>query len=400
MLHRVHPSPENAAALGEGVRVQMALLAYAATTNALSEPTCAAFVDADPLLAGRGAAAARWVWRSDLRKNALARFAAGATPAEKMAWAATLRGEAEAFIAGVPAALTPLDEEKPWQLAAGEFLESFYHAFSSETGLARELLGRPARFTRHDFLREFASANPELYVCSICDEGRIGTRRKDRLVSDIDHFFPKSVYPHLSIHPRNLVPICHACNSFTKGSIDPLAPADGTRLAPADITLPYHAAVFSGNAFMGVDLDAWRAADAPFAIRARKVDGATDRQIEGWALVADVPGRWNQILDEIGETAFRRLSQYLRADPSIPDDPERLLAKLDEFLGTLQEENLGRDPLTYAIKWFLAHIGAAARRDERLKDSLLDELRAWVAAPLANEERARLGRELRAILDA
>ena len=33
----------------------------------------------------------------------------------------------------------------------------------------------------------------------------------------LDHYFPKESYPEFSVHPLNLIPICHICNSHYKG---------------------------------------------------------------------------------------------------------------------------------------------------------------------------------------
>ena len=44
-------------------------------------------------------------------------------------------------------------------------------------------------------------------ICPFCNH---------RNIVYIDHFLPKSKYPHYSITPINLVPICHECNSKSK----------------------------------------------------------------------------------------------------------------------------------------------------------------------------------------
>ena len=53
-----------------------------------------------------------------------------------------------------------------------------------------------------------------------------------RNVVYIDHFLPKSKYPHFSMTPINLVPICYECNSRAgKGSLYPTS-ADSQFLHP------------------------------------------------------------------------------------------------------------------------------------------------------------------------
>jgi hypothetical protein len=75
--------------------------------------------------------------------------------------------------------------------------------------------GEVVKFTRDCFLKNFYSENRNLGVCVLCD-GDLGD-------PDIDHFYSKKVYPDLSCHPANLVPICKTCNSRArKGEKAPL----------------------------------------------------------------------------------------------------------------------------------------------------------------------------------
>jgi len=73
----------------------------------------------------------------------------------------------------------------------------------------------PDRFCRKKFLEQFQTTNHELGVCVLCD-GDLGD-------PDIDHFYSKKVFPDLSCHPGNLVPICKSCNGRArKGEKPPM----------------------------------------------------------------------------------------------------------------------------------------------------------------------------------
>lgn len=61
--------------------------------------------------------------------------------------------------------------------------------------------------------------------------------RGSTIRANIDHFFPKSEYPFLAVHPLNLAPFCTDCNQIRKGSKDALA-APGVR-GLHDIYHPY-----------------------------------------------------------------------------------------------------------------------------------------------------------------
>ncbi len=57
------------------------------------------------------------------------------------------------------------------------------------------------------FYKEFFETNSNLSVCPAC-LGELNMR-----TMQLDHYFPKSKFPVLSIHPSNIVPICSTCNT-------------------------------------------------------------------------------------------------------------------------------------------------------------------------------------------
>jgi hypothetical protein len=113
--------------------------------------------------------------------------------------------------------------------------------FSSSPKLNRSVVGFPSyifsdphatQFGAQEFLRLFLEENKsELTICPACDEvpysisaGKIYINTGDKKIeADIDHYLPKTSYPHLSCHPFNLVPTCPFCNQRKKRDKDPLA---------------------------------------------------------------------------------------------------------------------------------------------------------------------------------
>lgn len=82
-------------------------------------------------------------------------------------------------------------------------------------------------------------------------------------VTDIDHYMPRSVFPEYSVHPLNLIPICHECNK-RKGDVwltdkgerlifnayfDVLIKADilECKISIDDHNMPYADIVFNGG---------------------------------------------------------------------------------------------------------------------------------------------------------
>lgn len=403
MLHKLELSRAIEEPLAQAVRVQCRLLACAAHFGSFEEGACAKFVDLEPALAGRGAAAARWVARSaEKRVRYLNEFGAHPDAAERRAWSDVLGAEALTLLTGVPDTLTRITEDSPkWQKSGGDFLRLFYDSLSSDSGLSGEMLGldRGNNFDRQHFLHAFQDANKDLYVCAACDETRISTRNKGHIYADIDHFFPQSLYPHLSVHPYNLVPICHGCNSGTKRDTDPLQ--DGAaRVRPADLALPYRSLGIAERTFVAVDLKAWRDSTSPFTIRP-KPNGAAQSHIDGLARMVSIPERWNDpaTVHEIGHTLFRRLKQFIRARPGLLErgtDDALLQRKINEFLGILREDDVGRDPLSIPMQWLLVHL--TQPNSSSARTPMLTEIRRWIEPGATEAERVRLGEELREVL--
>jgi len=78
------------------------------------------------------------------------------------------------------------------------------------------------KFDLHAMVTAFRDENKKiLAVCPACD-GQAPSWTRVRDAAQVDHFFPKSLYPFLSIHPYNLAPICIQCNTVFKRDTDPI----------------------------------------------------------------------------------------------------------------------------------------------------------------------------------
>ncbi len=116
--------------------------------------------------------------------------------------------------------------------------------------------GQAKLLKRPQLLQEFRAANPRLKVCPGCDgpstrsvddnaeedelnESSDEEEDEENDLSDIDHFFPKSIYPFLAIHPINLVPLCTDCNTKVKKQKDPLSINDHGKDVLSRTFLPF-----------------------------------------------------------------------------------------------------------------------------------------------------------------
>lgn len=84
-------------------------------------------------------------------------------------------------------------------------------------------------FDYNDFIKESKSwyaydltRELGINVCPYCNRNYIHTSINEhgRTRAELDHFYPKSKYPFLSISLYNLVPSCHVCNSNLKKAKD------------------------------------------------------------------------------------------------------------------------------------------------------------------------------------
>jgi hypothetical protein len=101
-----------------------------------------------------------------------------------------------------------------------ELMELFYTDLLA-AGFPTAVHGEVGTFDRDAFIAAFEAANPKLHVCPACDGAR-SDKVDTKVFADADHFLPKSVYPFLSLHPSNLVPLCLDCNRTFKGDRDPI----------------------------------------------------------------------------------------------------------------------------------------------------------------------------------
>lgn len=111
-----------------------------------------------------------------------------------------------------------LDEEV--KKLIGAWMVQFYKLLEGD-GLPMYIMGDKATLNLGKYIAIWEEKNPNLKVCPACD-GKLPDRLKQRRLSDLDHFLPKSLYPLLALHPRNLVPICTECNRWVKKDRDPL----------------------------------------------------------------------------------------------------------------------------------------------------------------------------------
>lgn len=254
----------------------------------------------------------------------------------------------------------PDDNLAEYQRGAKEFSIYFYDALGN--GLDRALFWcNPydySKYGREQFFAAYERENREHYVCAICDEHRHMTILRGQYFSDIEHYFPKSTYPHLACHPYNLIPICKQCNTAHINR-DPLKRSGGRR-SFGEIFLPYRA---ESVVLQGALRLEWQAAVPPterpqLEIRSQcDSDSVLGAKLQALGEIYDIPGRWQNRIHQIGEQLWRHIRHYVRVEVESDGavDPLRLKAELEQLLSYLFED-MGKSPWTYVMIWYLGDI--------------------------------------------
>lgn len=133
---------------------------------------------------------------------------------------------------------------------------------------------------------------PQSYgVCGYCDGplGELGTKSE---ANDCDHFFPKSQWPHLAIHPANLFSTCQGCNSRWKLANTPMGNAD-----VAGLHETYHPMLRPGVS--SVVVTAGISPTNARRVEIKITDPTVPRRAETLVETLDLESRWTNSVNEV-----------------------------------------------------------------------------------------------------
>ena len=457
MLYGLNPPKKIIESLKEVVYVQMTLLSCAAratdievATPELAEKLYICKLEQCPELVGRGENLVKWVFGAEGRSKHIRAFAERYTATsvkerqeekgKKVAWCRQLISEVEMLLDEDISVLTVKnffgDEQEPerdanqapeWKRAARSFLLYFYDNYlGTDTKFPEELFAnQEARLGREDFLEAFLEENKELEMCPVCDQTHYYTHslKGGKIHATLDHFLPKSFYPHFACHPYNLVPTCHGCNSSAKGAKDPFLNEARERHSLNRRVLPYHGINLRKVTYLEVNLSTMkittpadvnevdnprsyitlgplRLRDGELELPRDELDGA----IKMLSKLYDIPDSWGkpEESNRIRATLFRRMRQFLGDGKSAPQGsnmPSHVHNLLHLLLYYLDQEYQQKDPHAFAMTWMLVAfmrehtqqlVDKAPKDVKQLRDPFLEEIVSWYGQNLQeNEERAR-----------
>jgi len=374
MIHEVRLPEETKTCLGLIVDLQMDILECVANL----EPgfTEEALQDA---LAGKMPERARevteWLHRSEKVWESLQEFARGCK-SQKHYLVSRMRLDIQRLYEGdcdeTLECLFTQDQSGDYREGARKFLLNVYDRWRRsglKAGLFRDNPKEPClnikEYGPNQFLAAFARENP-LTVCAICDGHHFIEVSHGDYIAEIEHYFPRSIYPHLALHPYNLIPICRACNQ-KHGDKDPLEAPDGGRRKLNEVYLPYRPDSVSRRGALKLEWASGK--NAVDAVKSPKfkilsTDEKDEKRFRAFYErvrvlrdVYDIPDRWIGSTHQIGEKLWRRIRGYFFALPYSGDKLDRQVVqtKLEELMRCLIEDQ-GREPWGYVLIWYLANI--------------------------------------------
>lgn len=176
-------------------------------------------------------------------------------------------------------------------------------------------------------------------VCGYCD-GPLGEKGSEFEANDCDHFFPKSNWPHLALHPANLFSACKGCNSTWKLAKAPMGDADAAGLGGT-----YHPMLRPGRTAVVVRAD-------------------------------------------VSSSSARQLKISI-SDPVVPERAETLVATLDlesRWANSINEKLDGK--VSVLVAKTIRDKGRGWQADEQSVRQVIDDDIAWKLAQTGREERA------------
>lgn len=370
MIHKVCLPELTLKRLTDVVVLQIWLLFYAVSRQTLDQADCANRLNRCPRFRGRGEKIAKWVWQApDGRLKLLQEIATDPTSStKKRKWFKQLAYEVFRLLKQNISEFKPVEIREPWQKAAKKFLINFYEEVFRQTPTPRQKNvgfplyifsgNNPSYFGAKEFLTAFKDENKDLSICPACDINPIGQIEN----VDIDHYLPKSKYPHLACHPYNLVPNCLFCNQRIKKGQDPLTRnTQDTRRRVEDIFMPYWEREPGLGKQTSLEILLSKHCYSGKLGQLKPIAGLSlGEKIEAFQETYKIPDDcWSERINSIEELLFKDLQYFLNTHSVSFKDPQ-IIDWLDYHLYKPLFDDWGKKPDRVVMAWLLiAHIHEA-----------------------------------------
>lgn len=175
--------------------------------------------------------------------------------------------------------------------------------------------------TKQDYYQKLIDKN-DLRYCPCCGYMPIESSDSDYREA-FDHYLPKSKYPFLSVNFKNLVPLCHKCNSDRKGEKDPI---ENRKTAFYPFSSNNHCIQIMFQIDKTKDLRILERDDLEITL----VGDA--QKVETWDRLFDIKERYNDATRGFSKAFLQRIKrrhlEYLKGDASLSyiDSLNKLIA--------------------------------------------------------------------------
>jgi len=180
-------------------------------------------------------------------------------------------------------------------------------------------------FTSQKWWDGFYETNPRQRMCSVCD----GTLNHGQT---IEHYFPKSEYPVLSVHPANLIPVCKKCNNEFKKNQDPLDGFDITQ-----VFIPYQHQI---RAEIELDFTSTANGREEISLRSATNNPELPTRLQRYSDLFGIPKQWNDNIHEISEIAWHVLSYRIEIlqEEGVPLDQNSLREAIGRTCDRMEQD--------------------------------------------------------------
>jgi len=236
-----------------------------------------------------------------------------------------------------------------------EELYDFYKSLWETTLRYKKVTDDSCSVTIH--FKEFTDPTfQDVIICPFCGLENLLSKAdaEDGKRDDYDHYLPKKIYPFNSINFKNLVPMCHRCNSKYKGQKDTVYCKE-KKVERRKVFYPYDVTLFNNTIELEIDSeDVELSGDSGWNIQIQASMGYME-ELESWNDIFDIKDRYKNRIIQLEKTWKNGLlKKYHRQKARGNFDSEYFKEDILDDINTLEQVN-GIIQLAY-YRYFLQNI--------------------------------------------
>ena len=191
-------------------------------------------------------------------------------------------------------------------------LYDFYKSLWETVLSYKKVVDNGCSVTTH--FQEFTdSLHQDILICPFCGLENLLSKgdAEDGKRDDYDHYLPKKLYPFNSVNFKNLVPMCHRCNSKYKGQKNTVADKQKNK---RKVFYPYDMSLFDNKISIKIDTEEEELSDKNrWNII---IDSSLDysEELKSWDDIFDIKQRYKNRIVQLERTWKERLLKKYRRE--------------------------------------------------------------------------------------